>query len=97
MTIANEHRAPYTVERTSVEVRDAPYPVGMFAVFRHHNDRKSARFVCVHAQEAAALAEAQRLTSMKIAQHGQTEECFFVTQITNRVGIINGKLETGER
>ena len=74
---------------------DAAQPVGMFAVMRHRQNMKHAKFSALHETFDSALAEAQRLTGERIATEGaEPPFCFYVVQLVGRVGIIDGVLHS---
>ena len=74
---------------------DTAQPVGMFAVVRHRQNVKHAKFSALHDTFNSALIEAQRLTGERIATEGADPPfCFYVVQIVGRVGIIDGVLHS---
>lgn len=69
-------------------------PIGMFAVMKHA--RTQAKFVALHVTRETAIEEARRLASTGLALRGPTKtNCYYVIQIVDRVGIINGCIEEG--
>jgi hypothetical protein len=71
--------------------------VGSFAVMRHTTRQTQCKFSSLHETRASAFGEAERLAAGCVEQYGgEGEFCFYVVEIVGRVGIIDGRLQTGK-
>ena len=74
-------------------VADGPVEAGTHAVMRHsRTSPKKMKFTCWRESRAAALDEAQRLAAKLAGESAGQDVCFYVLQVVDRVGIIDGKL-----
>ena len=80
----------------SSKIIDSPAPIGMFAVMRHRQGMKNAKFSVARPTLESAVDEAKRLSQVVIAEQGADVRpfCFYVVEIVGRVGIINGALQS---
>lgn len=82
-----------TVKRGVGIAEPGVQPIGMFAVMKHTQGMKSARFVCLHKNIDSATKESRRLAAVSFETVGAAPFCYYVVQIVSRVGFIDGKFE----
>ncbi len=84
------------MSKNSRQIVEVPRPVGHFAVMRHgHSTLKNMRFSAIHDNRESAVAEAMRLAAEAIATDGAKPMCYYVVEITDRFGIVDGKFCSG--